>query len=260
MVQHEWDIAERRAKLRASVVGILSQRGWRLLTIEELARRADDLLGEDAAEDVGWAVIRAYTQALYQACAGLEGDDRQQRGFEELFRYLHDMSWRYAKDLAADERNEVTNQAIIELYCRLVEPLGTDGRAGIRVPGALLAVAIQQLRNVIRQWRRSIRVEWSMRAEIQDIPAWNGPEQYAADSEFRRRVRQCFERTLRLHPRAKLQLSVVWMRHIQGVDYATISAELNMTTANVRVLCSRGLNLLRNDSAWRSLGSELGLI
>jgi DNA-directed RNA polymerase specialized sigma24 family protein len=50
------------------------------------------------------------------------------------------------------------------------------------------------------------------------------------------------------------------MKQIDGFEYSEISARLDMTVSNVRVLHSRGLDQLRKNQEWRTLGYEVGLI
>jgi DNA-directed RNA polymerase specialized sigma24 family protein len=173
---------------------------------------------------------------------------------------LYDVALRFANDLPANERTEIVDQTIVELFCRLVGSPDAQQPAAIRNPGAFLAVAAQQLRNVVRKWRRDILSCWDEWAERQVGSLADDPEQRAAEREFRQRVRQCFARSLQRHPRARLQLWVVWRKQVDALDYPEISAELNMTIRNVRVLHTRGLGHLRGDAEWRDLALESGLI
>ena len=73
-------------------------------------------------------------------------------------------------------------------------------------------------------------------------------------------VRQYFAESPRRYPRAKLQLLVVWIRHIEGLDYETIVARLTMSVTKVRVLYARSCARLRKDRRWRIFAEELGMI
>ena len=92
----------RRIKVRAAAT-LLAARGWRLLTADELAGRVTALLGGEVA-DPSTAVMHAYSETLYRACAGAEGDERQGLGCAELFRYLFDITVAVARDLSEEER------------------------------------------------------------------------------------------------------------------------------------------------------------
>jgi len=239
---------------------MLEQRRWQLVSADELVRGVKGLPGDGISRDIRHMLFLIYTRALHRACAGLDGSERQQRGYADLFRYVHDCSWRFAADLSPDERAEVANQALAEIYYRFAEQSDHARYTPVRNPDAFLLVALQKLRNVIRKWQRDTLPPWEAATEQQPGPTQNEPERYTADRELRRRVRQCFVRSLQQHKRAKLQLWVVWMKQIDDLEYTEISARLDMTVSNARVLHSRGLDQLRNDPEWRALGYEVGLL
>lgn len=259
MAQHEQEHSIREPEIRAAAAALLARRRWKLVSADELARRAVPLLA-DGIPVSHQLLMLAYTQALYRACAGLDGYERQQRGYTDLFQYLHDCSWRLASELAPDERAEVANQAIAEIYYRFAEHGEHTHYTPVRNPASFLWLAVRQLRNIIRKWRSDALPPWNEVTEQQPSPAEDQPEHLTAERELRLRVRQCFLRSLQQHRRAKLQLWVVWMRQIEGLEYPEIGARLDMTVANVRVLHSRGLDQLRDDPEWRTLGQEVGLI
>ncbi len=258
MTQDEQENPEQAVRVAARA--FLSQSRWRLLSEAELAFRASALLGDDRSSNPGWAVLHVYAEALYGACASLEGPARQEAAYAELFGYLYAASFRFAPELSPDEREEVANQTVAEIFYRLAERHGLQPPAGVRDPGAFLAVATQQLRNVVRKWRRDVVLPWDEVAGEHELAAGGDLAQEAVDRDFRLRVRQCFERCLRRYPRARFQLWVVWMKEIDGLDYQAIGMALSMTVANVRVRHSRGLDRLRDDPEWRNLGREAGLL
>jgi DNA-directed RNA polymerase specialized sigma24 family protein len=245
-------------ELRAAAATLLAARGWGLLTADELAGRVTPR-GVGEATDPNTAVLHAYSELLYHACAGAEGEERQGLGFAELFRYLFDVIVAVGRDLSEEERAEVANETVAALFYRLTP--GSDAPAALRVrnPGAFLAIAIQQARNGVRRWRASRRWFVETAPDLVEADHESDPAERATDRDLAERVRRCFARSLERYPRARTQLAVVWFRHIDGLDYETIAARLAMTPANVRVLHARGVQRLRDDPQWRSLALELGV-
>jgi DNA-directed RNA polymerase specialized sigma24 family protein len=260
MALYEREPANGEPEIRAVAAAMLAQRRWQLLSADELVRGVERLHNGSTPRNIPLTVLLIYTQALYRACAGLDGYERQQRGYADLFHYLHDCSWRFAADLAPDERAEVTNQTIAEIYYRFSEQGDHTHYTPVRNPAAFLWVAVRQLRNAIRKWRNDALPPWDAATEQQPGPAEDQPEHLLAEQELRARVRLCFLRSLQQQRKAKLQLWVVWMKQIDGFEYSEISARLDMTVSNVRVLHSRGLDQLRKNQEWRTLGYEVGLI
>jgi len=245
--------------IRSSVEVMLAQRGWRLLSADDLARRVAALLREGFAGSAGAAALHVYAETLYHACSNTEGHERQQLAYTELLRYLYDVSFRFAHELPRDEREEVVCQTLAELAERLIAQPGTHGPTEVRIPGAFLAVAAQQLRNVVRRWR-NIRFVAGEDAILQVEAGTEGdPVARMADQELMRSVQQCFAQAQQRYPRAKIQLMVLWLRHIDGLDYEMIAVKLLMTVANVRVLHARGIERLRHDPDWIALSIDIGL-
>lgn len=249
---------ERETELRAAAARILAQRGWSLLSIDELVSGGATLLEESAFTNPSAAVLHLYAHVLYRACMGLEGHERQQTAYLELFRYVYDLARHLAGDLSREEREELANHVIAEVFYRLSEAGGARLRP-VREPGAFLAVAIQQLRNTVRRWRRD-PFTWEEPDEYHPAREADQPEEMAVRQELREHVLGCFSRALHRYPRARLQLMVVWLRHMGGIDYQTISERLHMTVPNIRVLYTRGASKLRKDSEWRALAQEMGLL
>jgi DNA-directed RNA polymerase specialized sigma24 family protein len=258
MVKAEQAEEPNESMIRSSVTTILVQRGWRLLSVDDVSLRAAALLRNGFAGSAGDAALHVYAEVLYHACSGTEGRERQQIAYGELLRYLYDASFRFAPELSRDEREEVVHQALAELAERLAAQPGAQRLGEVRSPGAFLAVAAQQLRNVVRRWRSIRFVADSDAIEEVEAGAGDDPAVRAIQRELVIRVQQCFAQALQRYPRAKIQLKVVWMRNIDGLDYELIAARLLMTVANVRVLHTRGMDRLRNDPDWIALGTDLG--
>jgi DNA-directed RNA polymerase specialized sigma24 family protein len=90
---------------------------------------------------------------------------------------------------------------------------------------------------------------------------WAEDELYLgmAQREQTEQVRTAFSRALERHPRARLQLMVVWLHTVEGIDYQTIAANLDISIANARVLYSRGRSRLRDNADLQALAAEESL-
>lgn len=248
----EREIADERLheQCRAVVARVVQRHGWALLDHVEFARRvAAALAAGDAAEP--WpAAVNVYCRCLYTACRGDQGPERQELAFTELHRYLYELSFREVADLAPDLRQDAVNETLLRVWQKL---------ENYYKPGAFLAVAALELRNVLRPW-------WTRKVQplpldlIEDQPApdsTDDPLASALRSELRERVRACFDEVLRRQPRARQQLEAVWLKYIVELDDETISAYLSKPVASVHVLRSRGLSHLRAAPAWQLMAQEL---
>jgi RNA polymerase sigma factor (sigma-70 family) len=225
----------------------LSRHDWQLISTEELAGHVTSLLTEGPFTDAYWACYHVYSEVLYRVCIAVEQPERQELGWTELSQHLFNVVCRYAPEFSYDKRKEVMDQALAETYYHLAE---------VRNPNAFLTVATQHARNIIRAWRRDMRVNSGTLGEDQAAPNTSMPDQRYTDTELRQRLQECFKRALLRHPRAKTQLRVVWMKQIEGWDYPAIATALNRKVGTVRVLHTRGLERLRNDPDWRRLGQD----
>ncbi len=252
MTEREPDPSNLTEQSRTTVRQVLERYGWQLIDEAEYVQRVHTclLMGEVAEP---WpAAIHVYCQQLYRTCCGDEGAERQNLAFTELQRYLYALSFREIRDLANDIRHEAVNEALLRIWERL---------AVYYRPGAFLAVAALELRNVLRPfWSRPIAL---LRLEAAvDVPSVNGaddPVTYALRQDLRQQVTACFELVCRSHPRARQQLEAVWLKYIAGCDDQTIGAYLGKKVASVHVLRSRGLDLLRTEPTWRLIAADLDL-
>lgn len=252
MTEREPDLLNLTEQSRSTVRRILASYGWRLIDeADYVGRVLACLLSGEIAEP--WpAAVHVYCKQLYRACCGDEGAERQNLAFTELQRYLYALSFREIQDLASELRHEAVNEALLRIWERL---------SAYYRPGAFLAVAALELRNVLRPfWSRPIAL---VQLEAADrAPSTNGandPVALALRQDLRRQVRACFDMVRRKHPRAREQLEAVWLKYIAGFDDQAISAYLGKKVANVYVLRSRGLDLLRAEPAWRLIAADLDL-
>lgn len=236
----------------AAVERVLARHGWRLLEREEYVQRVVACVRSGEVADPRQAAMHVYCRCLYTACFGSEGRERQEIGFVELQRYLYELSFRGAADLPADLRWEAVNETLLRIWQKL---------PSYYKPGAFLAIAALELRNVLRPW-------WSRPLDPLSIDSFHDqptthidddPLAHALNGELRQRVIDYFEEALRRHPRAKQQLEAVWLKYIAGLDDETISTYLRKPVASIHVLRSRGLSQLRTEPGWQGLANELGL-
>ena len=141
---HEDDRAKLLQDCRAEVERLKVQHNWRLLSPEDWARRVFERVIAGSLAGLRPVAMHVYSQALHAACSGAEGAQRQNHGYEELFRYLYAMAHRRHRDIAEDATQRAIEQAFA-LFKRC------------RTPGTFLAFALQQLQSSISTIRRQER-------------------------------------------------------------------------------------------------------
>jgi DNA-directed RNA polymerase specialized sigma24 family protein len=229
----------------------LARYGWALLTPDALAARMRELNAGGVVAEAWPVAVHAYCLELYPACAGLQGDARQQRAFEELHRYLYALSFGERPELPVERRRDLVQEALTRIWERLPH---------CRKPGAFLAFAAYELRSTLRPlWTNPAPLaSLDQAAEVVDTGDNGDPSARAIAADIRRTMRACFDESLVRHPRARQQLEAVWLKFIEGLDDTTIGAYLATSARSVQILRSRGLRLLRAEPWWRKLASELG--
>src|SRR5215216_2273161 len=109
------------------VVGqLVVERGWHLIEPREWVDWTLTQLQAGLVADPGRVAVYIYSQVLYAACSGIQGDERREHGYEELFRYLYDVVRKRYRSIDED----VAQQAIELVYERF---------AKCRDPGTFLA-------------------------------------------------------------------------------------------------------------------------
>lgn len=240
---------------------LIARYAWRLIDRETFIHRTLALLSTNGASDAHRAATYIYSQALYQACAGNEGQARQEQGYTELHRYLDTIArWRYQ-----DDGEEAAQHALEATYMAI-------GRC--RAPGTFLAFALGHLQNAIKAIRRlNMRTVQSLdrplRANAQSPTEQLADERTNLADEAIARVwqqerqallRQCLEAFQQSNPRAKQQLAALWLKYIDGLDDLTIGQRLGTTVENVHVLRARAVKKLRQLPCWRELAMVEGLL
>jgi RNA polymerase sigma factor (sigma-70 family) len=240
------------------VESYLRRYGWELVERDALLAAVED---ECRRRGGGPAAARAatllcYSRALYHACSGAEGPERQERGYAELYGFLGRAASRRYGAVAAD----ATQRAVEQIYFAF-------GRC--RQPETFLAFALQKLRDGARaEIRDSAQRADHLPDDLGDpgdsglaaaATAHGDPAAAAERAALRGGLARCAEAFVARHPRAARQFAAVWLKYIAGLDDQEIGRRLGRSAAAVQVLRSRALRRLRAEPAWRQLASELGI-
>lgn len=236
------------------VAWLAAQRRWQLLGQQDWASRACAGLQAGVASSIPRAAVHAYVEALYQACSGAEGAYRQNAGYRELFEYLFDIARRRYAEIA----EEVAQIAVEQTFARFER---------CRVPGAFLAFAAQQLLAAARTVRQQQGGRQSGAPDQGLDDPDSLPDQHQSDLDASLIVAELHERFellsrdfLARHPRAARQFAALRMKHIDGLDDAAIGRALDVSVDGVYVLRARAVEKLREESAWRALAAEFGIL
>lgn len=252
-VQHDCDPI--RGGCEEAVDALLKRHGWELLERGAYLSRTEACLRSGIASDAVRAAKYVYSEALYHACSGAEGEPRREQGYSELFRWLYDVAYYRYHDVAED----ATQQALLMTF---------QSFQRCRRPGTFVMFALTQLRDAARKVRRQEHAgprsferagdEAVAAAErvADDAPS---PEALATGRDLRARLDQLRTDFLRKHPRAAAQFAAVWLKFVHDLSDQEISRRLDKPADNVYVLRTRGLKRLGNESGWRDLADDFGI-
>ncbi len=239
---------------RETVESVIARHNWTLVDATELTRRVVAYVCSGETSDPRRAAIYAYSLALYQACSGAEGEDRQNRGYTELSDYLHAVALRRYPAGCED----AVQQALETIFTSFDR---------CRKPGAFLAFALQHVLDATRALQRQDRrhSNWRLHPpgpcdapsdEALADPECEDPCARALELEQRKRIHQRAAEFIREHPRASYQFRALWLKYINGLDDVTISQRLGKPLANVYVLRCRVIKRLRSHPQWQALMNE----
>jgi RNA polymerase sigma factor (sigma-70 family) len=258
MSQMERDSVVLEQRCRQAADALIERHRWQLLDREELARRALGYLRAGVAADPRRAATYTYSQALYTACSGIQGPERQNLAYTELFHYLYDSAYRRYPSVCDD----ATQRALERIYTSFRQ---------CRQPGAFFAFALYQLMNAAKALRR----QQARQPQSLDTPLDEGdetlgellPDQGRADpaaaviaGELRARFERLAAEFQRRYPRASQQLAALWLKHVEGLDDAAIGSRLGKPVHSVYVLRFRAIEKLRAEPDWRDLAIECGIL
>ena len=258
MLQTERDFDVLKQQCRAAVGLVLARHGWQLLDYDTFVQRTLEYVSVDGVIDSQRGVIHIYCQALYAACSGAEGNERQNQGYTELFRYLYDSARRrYPQDCT--EIAQLALERVFLAFDRCHEP------------GTFLAFAFQHLRDAARTVQR----QEQQRPQSLEAPIGNGKEPLSAyvpdqrqselgataiSEELYDRFKQVVATFLQAHPRSARQIAALQLKYMDGLEDTAISQQLGVPINSVYVLRSRAIKRLQNDPEWRALAVELGIL
>jgi RNA polymerase sigma factor (sigma-70 family) len=221
----------------AQMIGTLSARyGWTVITAEDLARHMQSMsLAVMEVEGLERVIIGHYTQALYAACRQDEDQERRERGYRDLFRYLYRIAYHRWPDMA----DVVAQQALQLVFTQLDR---------CREPAALLAFAsfklLQAHTEVVRRLGHDDVLE-----DLDD----HEPVDVAADIVAGLERKETLEVLLAALWRLKAESrQVIYLKFFAAMSDEAISLQLGITISNVRTLRSRGLARLRQDRQLRA--------
>jgi RNA polymerase sigma factor (sigma-70 family) len=252
----EHDLLEQRCQDAVAV--LIERHNWQLLDREAFARRAVEALRSGLAADPGRAAIYVYSRALYTACSGIQGSDRQNLGYTELFQYLYDNAYRRCPSV----RDDAAQRAIERVYISFGQ---------CRQPGAFFAFAIHQLMNAAKALRRQQarqplsldrplgQASEALSERLADERAGDLAGQ-AITGELKTRFERLAQEFRLKYPRASDQLAALWLKYFEGLDDIAIGRQLGKSVKSVYVLRFRAIEKLRAEPSWKALAIDCGIL
>jgi RNA polymerase sigma factor (sigma-70 family) len=252
---------ELERQCRAIVDELVVRYTWRLLERDQLVQRALLGLRAGVADQLVSAIIAAYCVALHAACSGAEGPQRQNQAYEELARYLHNLTCMRFGDLRPDIREDVTQSALERIF---------KSFSRCREPVAFLAFAAQHLLDAVRMARRqenrlvgSLERMFGETEETQkDILPDLEPEpvEQVIATERRAAVERFLQEFLAAHPRASQQVAVLHLGWLDDLDDAAIGQRLGISLSSVHAARSRIIKTIQSEPQWRTRAGQLGML
>ncbi|MFQ5872672.1 MAG: RNA polymerase sigma factor [Dehalococcoidia bacterium] len=175
-----------------------------------------------------------YTIALYEACRQAEDLDRQERGYHELFRFLFRAAYNRWPELAED----ATQRALVLIYEQIDR---------CRTPATFLRFALYKLQHAFKQEHRARGQELFV-SELDQVRVGDRAASHARLNQ-EDRLKVLIDAITRL-PDQRQQKAIL-LKFFGGLSDDVISARLQETVVNVRVLRHRGIVQLRKDERLR---------
>lgn len=244
-----------RETIPALLVGIMQEYDWRLLPIESLA---DHVLAQLGASSQPFEenllrnlAINAYCAlGLHPAWAGQCGDEARNRAFVELRLYFLKNVRRFWQ-----WPDEASIEDVIQEACTdMAKPDKI-----VRQPAAILAVALQALRDAVKKVRRQeTKSQGAMGLDEAEPPTHaTAVESDVLMNYWRSQASERIEVLRAAHPRAQRQIDAAVLRHLHGFSTEEIADQLQTSPENASVLINRGMALFRNDPDLRMISRQI---
>lgn len=245
------------ARCRNAVDTLIARYGSQLLERQIFVQQTLNNLQAGIANIPYQAAMWTYSCALYDACSGMEGKERQELAYAELFRQLYDRAFWHYRTICAD----VTQQAIERIFARFEH---------VRQPGTFLAFAFQQLRDAARAMQRAEKSPTiSLESPVGEGKDTLGmlladldqrdPGQQLLVEEQRLQLEKLIKEFMQRHPRAKQQMAALLLKHLEGLDEEAISQRLGKPPSSIYVLRHRAIQKIKQMPTWRAFALELGI-
>lgn len=239
----------------AAVATLIERHAWQLLEHSEFSRRVRERLASTSSTDATRAAFWVYSETLYTACSGSQGEGRREQGYTELSHWLYDVAVSRYRNVAVD----ATQQALLSTY---------EGFGRCRLPGAFLMFALIQLRDAARRFRKLETRELSSAALVDDEASFvdriadddPSPELLAFQAELREQLARCRVHFLQKYPRSAAQFDAIWLKFIVGLDDNQIAQRLGKSVADVHVLRTRCKKKLKQEPEWSKLMTDLDIM
>jgi RNA polymerase sigma factor (sigma-70 family) len=233
---HTDDIALHLA-CRRIVRALVKKYDWALLSEDELVEWVlGSIQSEVAPAEVERLAKHRYTMALYEACRQAEHQDRCERGYHELFRFLFRAAHNRWPELAED----ATQRALLLVYEQIDR---------CRNPGTFLAFALYKLQHAFQQEQRARGKERSLGRMIGQSSIEGDRAALPSRLDQQERCQVLLDAIRRL-PKDLAQKAIL-LKFFGGLGDAEISERLGITAGYVRVLRHRGIARLRKDKRLR---------
>lgn len=258
MAESEGEAVSLDDQCAAVVEQLLEHHEWQLVARDELVRQTCLAIQRGRANDARSAAVHTYCLALYRACSGVEGGERQNRGYTELYRYVQAVARTWYGELAA----EVAQNALERVFDTFDRCQGAE---------TFLAFALQCLRNVVKTLRReedrrpesldaiSHTSEESLIERLED-PRQPDPGSWVLRREFQSRCRALLNEFRRLHPRSDRQLDALLLKHLEGLTEDEICDRLNMSPTQAQQARARAKAKLMRHARLRALAADVGIL
>jgi RNA polymerase sigma factor (sigma-70 family) len=238
---------------------IVTRYGWQLVPQDELGRRAATNIRIGRSTEPRRAVIGAYCEVLYTACTGIEGNERQNRAYQELGTYLYSVVCIRHAFLPHDLREDIVQDALMRIHQSL---------SRCKQPIAFFTFAAFHLLDAVRAAQRRQRHDVPLNQTAQEDEAFSNtipdpgptPEEHAIARARRSAIEQLLAEYSRRHHRARKQIEVLRKTYIEELDDSTIAIQLSMSVGGVQTARSRIKHALGKDQQFRERARHLGLL